>query len=149
MRAIDGRSLWATLRGEHPAEWADETFSELVDVRTGESDHPNLPSRMIRSGPWKLWVHHDSEELPPVLFNLAEDPGETADLGADPEHAEIRERLLSRVYADWDPEGAGRQARRLTEDHRVLGKYGEAVRPASEDSLPVPEADVEADIELL
>ena len=42
--ACDGRSLWPTLQGVHPADWQDETYSELVDTNSGIP----LPSRMVR-----------------------------------------------------------------------------------------------------
>ncbi|MHC4916939.1 MAG: sulfatase-like hydrolase/transferase [Planctomycetota bacterium] len=149
MRAADGRSLWGTLRGDHAADWPDETFSELVDVRTGESDHPCLPSRMVRSGRWKLWTHEDADGLPPVLFDLEADAAEMSDLGSDPAHAEVRESLLARVRDGWDPELARSETLRLCRDAAALAEWGRAVRPECPETLPFPEEDIERDIVLL
>jgi choline-sulfatase len=149
MRAVDGRSLWRALRGEHPADRVEETFSEFVDGRTGESDHPCLPSRMIRSGKWKLWVHEDEDRLPPVLFDLEADPAEMSDLGSDGAHASVRGKLLARLREGWDPELTRSETLRLDRDAAALGAWGRAVRPDCADALPVPEEDVERGIVLL
>ena len=146
MPRIDGRSLWPTLCGRHPDDWSDETFSELVDRRGAD---PPLPSRMVRSGPWKLWFYGDAEGLPPALFNLEDDPGEINDLGADPAFADVREGLLARVHEGWDPAEATRATVEQMRDLEVLAAWGRAVRPPCEDTLPFPPPEAEADVELL
>ena len=105
---VDGRSLWSTLRGRHPPRWLDETTSEFCD---GVGRH-YYPARMVRSGPWKLWYYGDSAKLPPALFQLEDDPREQHDLGLSPKHRSIREQLVERVLADWNPAAAQREALR-------------------------------------
>jgi choline-sulfatase len=143
---VDGRSLWPTLHGSRPADWTNETFCELVDVR-GAS--PNFPSRMIRSGKWKLWVYADSAGLPPAMFDLDADPGELNDLGDDPAYADIRAELLKKVYDGWDPEQVGRDAHELDQGHKAISASGKTVLPVHEDSFPAPPPELEDDIELL
>jgi len=149
MPDADGRSLWPTLQGNHPDDWPDETLSEFVDSRTGDAGLVNLPSRMIRSGPWKLWHYADAEDLPPALFNLDDDPGEVRDLGTEPAYADIRTRLLERLHDGWDPARASALSAEQDRDERALAAWGKAVKPPHEDTLLVPPPDVEADVELL
>jgi len=142
----DGRSLWPTLQGRHPEDWPSETFSELVDRRGGV---PNFPSRMVRSGPWKLWVYRDEDQLPPALFNLDEDPAETQDRVLDPACREIRNQLVRKVLADWDPREVSAAAQDLSASFRTIAAWGMLHRPKVIDSLRVPSPDIEDDIELL
>ena len=131
--------------GEDPA-WENETASELVDRRGA---HPNLPSRMIRSDRWKLWVHADAEALPPALFDLENDPGELHDLGEDPAHAAVRDRLLDRVRRGWEPGEASRGSVENEEDLETIARWGRATTPRCEDTLPSPSPELEAQVELL
>ena len=140
----DGRSLWPTLQGRHPKTWKDETFSELCDARDGF-----LASRMIRSGKWKLWTYVDPEKLPPALFDLEDDPDELNDLGQDPQHADIREKLLRRIHRDWDPAIVHKETAQATRDYATLAKWGEALMPPCPDAMPVPGPAYEGDVELL
>ncbi len=142
---IDGRSLWPTLTGSHPADWADETFSELVDPKSGRV----LASRMIRSGKWKLWEFHDEDRLPPAMFDLDADPGELSDLGADPSVADVRDGLLARLHADWDPADALAAAKAELADMKAISAWGKAVQPRHPDEIVVPPAEYEDDVELL
>jgi len=131
--AADGYSLWAELRGEQDLARPDETFSEHGPTR-GEG-----PSRMIRRGPWKLFKYHD--DTPPALFNLEEDPGERRDLGPDAEFAAVRDELLERLYADWDPEWVVRECETLGRDMQVISAWGRAVQPGHPEALPVPDVE--------
>ena len=152
MERIDGRSLGGLLRGKGGADWSDETFSELADLSswprsTHAPDAPYYPSRMIRSGKWKLWVEADEENLPPALFNLEEDPGEERDLGLDEGHAEIREELLARVRRGWDPDEVRETSRDLNASREALKAWARATEPATPDVPAPPPADLEADVE--
>jgi choline-sulfatase len=142
----DGRSLWPALVGDPPADWPDETASELVDTRGGP---PPIASRMIRSGKWKLWVFEGPEKTPPALFDMEEDPDEVSDLAGDRAFAGVRDDLLARVYADWDPGVAARETEELNRDLRTLSAWGKAVRPPCPDALPAPPPDAESDVVLL
>ncbi len=148
MPASDGRSLWSTLQGRHPNDWLDETFSEFADGRTGDTGHPNFPSRMVRSGNWKLWWYGDSDGLPPALFNLENDPDETQDLGNDPSCAAVREEFMEKLRVGWDPDQVSASAQQATADHTALANWGHRLRPTHPDLLPVPSPEIEADVEL-
>jgi choline-sulfatase len=139
----DGRSLWPTMTGHHQADWADETTSEFVDIR-----HRRLPSRMIRSGPWKLWAFGDEDNLPRALYNLEEDPGEMHDRIDDPSYTEIKEELLRKVHEGWDPARAARESEAQEADRAVIDAWGRAVLPDHEDTLPVPPPEIEAGVEI-
>jgi choline-sulfatase len=138
MHDVDGHSVWSVLRGESPAGHPNETFSEHLGQE-------NIPSRMVRTGPWKCYLFHD--ETPPVLYNLNEDPEELVDLGQDPGNAEVLGRLTDRIMENWDPDWVRQESARLDCDTRVLHKWGQRVRPAHPDTVPVPEN--AEDIELL
>ena len=132
MPAVDGLSLWDRLQGGGAAP--EETFSEFYTAGTGEP-----PSRMVRRGDWKLYHYHG--DAAPVLYNLAEDPGELRDLGGDPAHAEVRDGLMRALYRDWDPERVLRRSGELERDMKLLSAWGRKVQPPHEDRLPVPDAE--------
>lgn len=140
----DGRSLWTWARAEHASGWRDETFSELVDSLTGLA-----PSRMVRSGRWKLWLHADVEEPNPALFDLMNDPAELCDLADEPSVADVRERLIERLLQDWDPAGIAAAAREGNRDHDAIAAWGRTVRPQCTDTLAVPPPELEDDVVLL
>ena len=137
MRDTDGHSLWSILRGQPPKSGKNETFSELYEV-----------SRMIRSGQWKLWVYADSQKLPPALFNLEDDPGELNDLGQDPQYAEIRDKLLHKVYQGWDPEAVRKGVLQNKRDYQSIARWAQTVDPPAPDIMKVPPPAHEADVEL-
>lgn len=137
--APDGRSLLPLLRGQRPADWPDETFSELYEGRA---------CRMIRRSDWKLWQYADEEILPPALFNLRNDPGELHDLGEDPGYAPVCNELLARLHADWDPACVRNQSQFADQCHKTLAAWGKAVEPPHEDTLPAGPPENE-EIELL
>ena len=133
LSTADGHSLCKELGGEGDGDRADCTFSEL------STSHGDPPSRMVRRGPWKLYTCHD--DTPPVLFNLAEDPGESNDLGMDPGHATVRRDLLDLLYADWDPERVAQRSEELARDMQVLNAWGRTVKPEHPDALPVEDVE--------
>ncbi len=141
---VEGRSLCKILRDKEDADWINETTCELVDIRGGV-----FPSRMIRSGPWKLWTFADDQNLPLALFNIDDDPDELVDLGQDPAYEEIRNRLLERLYKDWNPKDAVLKTQKLNTYYNVLGQWGRTVRPDTPDQMIFPPAEYEADVELL
>ncbi|KKL74399.1 hypothetical protein LCGC14_2065300, partial [marine sediment metagenome] len=154
MHAVDGRSLWPTMRGEHPPDWPDETYSELADLSywprgANGPDDPYCPYRMIRSGRWKLWVHADVPAPAAALFDLHTDPGELHDLSADPAFRDVHDRLLAKLYQGWDPARVRAEAARATANRDALAAWGAAVKPPHPDCLPPPDADLTADVELM
>ena len=129
---MEGRSLWSELKGESAGE-PRETFSEHLGTSQEQ------PSRMIRSGPWKLYHYHGDEH--PVLYHLEDDPDEWNDLAQDPTHAAQRSELMNRLYADWDPEQVLRESAVLDQDYQTIRQWGAALNPPHPDNLPVPDAE--------
>ncbi|MDU8942013.1 sulfatase-like hydrolase/transferase [Ovoidimarina sediminis] len=72
---------------------------------------------MVRWSEWK-YVHYPGQS--PQLFNLADDPDELRDLGADPSHAANRSDGLARLMQICDPDAVNTRAfadqRRRIED---------------------------------
>ncbi|MCB1106343.1 MAG: sulfatase-like hydrolase/transferase, partial [Cephaloticoccus sp.] len=130
---MEGRSLWPGLTGATADAHANETFSEHFGTNR------ERPSRMIRSGPWKLYHYHGDDH--PVLYNLHDDPGEWHDLAADPAHAGRRAELMTRLYADWDPERVLQESAVLDRDYTTIRRWGAALNPPHPDNLPVPDAE--------
>jgi len=102
--AMDGASLLPLARGEAPAGWRDAVFLEA------DFGNPRSPTRIqralgltelqsgvaiLRETHWK-YVHFGGN-VPPMLFDLADDPGETCDLGRDPAQAKTRARLMAKL----------------------------------------------------
>ena len=104
---------------------------------------------MIRSGKWTLWAYTDKENLPPALFNLEDDPGELHDLAQDPAHAKICEKLLKRLFADWNPEWVAAQAWDAYSSFETLEEWGKAVGKPVLLTLSYPPTELEDDLELL
>ncbi|MDA0745070.1 MAG: sulfatase-like hydrolase/transferase [bacterium] len=143
----DGRSLWPVLTDPDNANWKNETFSEVVD----ETAAPHIPSRMIRSDQWKLWVDQEVPgESPNVaLFNLEDDPGELHNLADDPAHAEIRARLLNRVLDGWDPDRVRTECLARSEDYKMIVRWTRNHYPTLPEQLPAPPPEIEDDVEIL
>ena len=125
----DGRSFWQVARSAGTV-WTNETYSEYctdpVPYWTGGRA---VQQRMIRSGRWKLIVY-DSEPL--QLFDLEEDPDELNDLGERAKHSEVREVLLRKLRADWDPVHIAERMRERRSEKNVIDAWARSVRPKSE-----------------
>ncbi len=142
----DGRSLWRVLKGDPGVVWEDETFSEVID----ESTRPQIPSRMVRSGKWKLWADQEHPGTDPnaALFDLASDPGELRDLADDPAFAGVRQDLLRKVRIGWDPDSVREEAEGMAEDYARVVRWGRAVQLTLPEQL-VPPPGIEDDVEIL
>lgn len=90
----DGDSLVPLLKGDE-AGWKDEMICEY-----SASGH-QAPSRMVRRGRYKYWVHHGLE---PMMFDVVADPDELNDLAGNPDYAEIQAELHARLMDGWEPE---------------------------------------------
>jgi arylsulfatase A-like enzyme len=99
---LEGRSLLPLLYGEAAPEWRRHVFSEydysMLEARLALGQ-PICDCRlfMVFDGRWKL-IH--ATGFRPLLFDLAADPGELRDLGAEPGFAKERERLSAALF-DW------------------------------------------------
>jgi arylsulfatase A-like enzyme len=97
---LEGRSLDPLLHGQ-TVRWRDYVVSEY-DYATRQTrleldvDQADARLVMIFDGRWK-YIH--AEGFRPLLFDLESDPGELVDLGAEPEHEEIRARLHEALFA--------------------------------------------------
>ncbi|MBB4237076.1 alkaline phosphatase family protein [Rhizobium esperanzae] len=101
---LDGRSLMPFVNGSSGADWRDAAFWEFDfrDIAEGQAEqHFGLRSNecnlaVIRDARFK-YVHFAG--LPPLLFDLRDDPMELDNVAADPAYAAIRleyaEKLLS------------------------------------------------------
>lgn len=100
--AWDGLSLLPFVRGDMPATWRDGVFMEFDWRFIAPAEAPDQASRSLDQHQLCIWrdaqykyVHFIG--LPPVLFDLKADPGETTDLAGDPAHAATRANCLSRI----------------------------------------------------
>ncbi len=98
---LEGRSLLPLLRGgDAPAR--DAVFCEYDYSATPLAGklglHPKLARMfMVFDGRWKM-IHFEGG-FRPMLFDLDNDPGEVADLGASQAHADIRAELYDKLFA--------------------------------------------------
>ncbi|MGI9492740.1 MAG: alkaline phosphatase family protein [Geminicoccaceae bacterium] len=102
--AFNGRSLLPFLDGKAPDGWRDYAFAELdlgdPELPTIFQERLNLPmSRcnlaILREDRFK-YVHVNGG-LPPLLFDMIDDPGEMRNLAADPAYASELLRLARRM----------------------------------------------------
>ena len=115
-RNCDGSSLLPFCRGETPAEWRDEVHwaFDFSDVRTRRAETAlSLPSdwcnlQVVRTRAFK-YVHFAG--LPPVLFDLRQDPDELVNRADDPAARSTRLEGLDRLLT-W---------RQRTEEHTLTG----------------------------
>ena len=99
---VEGRSLLPLLRGEAATAWRDSVYSELdYGFRRARSvlgrGVRDCRAFMVRTADWK-YVHWEGFRA--QLFDLAADPREQNDLGADPRFEAIREKMRERLF-DW------------------------------------------------
>ncbi len=108
----DGRSLIPWLEGRAPDEWRDDAYFEY-DFRGPEGLGPEralgLPSEACHMAILRTRTHKYVRfaGLPPLLYDLEEDPGETRNRAGDTALATVRgemaERLLDRRLAHEAP----------------------------------------------
>lgn len=92
---LEGRSLIGFVEGREVVDWRRHVFSEMdyamrePRLRLGKSVKDSRMV-MVHDGRWK-YIY--TQDLPPMLFDLENDPNEFLDLGRDPSYAETRVRL--------------------------------------------------------
>ncbi|MGP2439577.1 sulfatase-like hydrolase/transferase [Streptomyces sp. JW3] len=86
--ATDSRSLLPLVRGEHP-DWPGELLAEF------HGHHFPYPQRMLREDRYKLVVNPESVN---ELYDLHADPHELANRYEHPELADVRRRMMRRLY---------------------------------------------------
>ncbi len=118
----DGRSLLPFLRGRRPTDWRDAAFFEF-DFRSPE--HPGAEAAfglvssdcnlsVLRGDRYK-YVHFAG--LPPLLFDLAEDPHETRNVIDDPVYSAAARTCMEQLLA----RKSRFQSRGLTGYHQAYG----------------------------
>jgi arylsulfatase A-like enzyme len=114
---LEGRSLLPFLKGEAPGNWRRFAISEYDYAMLPLAGKLNVEPRearlfMVADKRWK-YVH--AIGFRPMLFDLAYDPDELRDLGADPAYAAERARLAA-VLDAWGL----RQSQRTTRSDRQI-----------------------------
>jgi len=113
-RQCDGESLMPFVNGQAaPSAWRTEAhweydFRDDAEAATGEHGlTPDQCSMNVLRGERYKYVHF--ARLPPLLFDMAEDPHEMRDLSTDPAHAPVMLACAQRLLS-W----------RMTHDERTL-----------------------------
>lgn len=123
----DGRGFLEVAK-DGATPWLNETFAEYcTDGMARWTGTGPVQQRMIRHGRWKLVYYHGQR---PQLFDLANDPDELEDLAEEPRCAGLRNGLIARVLADWNPDEIARHMARKVTNKRLLADWAKAVRPA-------------------
>ncbi|UCI08728.1 alkaline phosphatase family protein [Mesorhizobium sp. B1-1-8] len=102
---LDGRSLAPWLDGKEPADWREAAHWEFDfrSVADGEAEHHfGIGSRdcnlaVLRTDHFK-YVHFGGG-LPPLLFDLAKDPGELSNVANDPAYLPVRLEFAEKMLA--------------------------------------------------
>jgi arylsulfatase A-like enzyme len=124
----EGRSLLPLLRSEAVPDWRGDVLCELdFSFRRARLVLNRAPgecsAQMLRTAQWK-YVHWQG--MRPQLFDVASDPLELTDLGADARYAVIRnllrERLLDKLAAlKRGTTADAAQVEAATDTHRARG----------------------------
>lgn len=102
---LDGRSLVPFLDGEQPGGWREAAHFEF-DFRSVEAgaaeQHFGLRSQqcnlaVLRGERWK-YVHFGGN-LPPLLYDMQDDPGELRNLAGDPRFLSVRLEMAEKLLA--------------------------------------------------
>jgi choline-sulfatase len=109
-------------------DWEDVAFAEYCadEYVPFKIDTGKTYQRMIRQNEWKLVYYHGLE---PQLFNLADDPGELVDRAQDPACQAVRNELLARLLADWNPEVIAAKMAAKRGDNAVLRAWARQTNP--------------------
>jgi choline-sulfatase len=111
----DGQSIWPQLTGDEGIDPDRAVISLCGDLKG------DLPSAMVRQGPWKLVDHYSYAT--PQLFNLDDDPHEQMDLGASESHAEIRQALYEELNQVWDGAAVHEHVQRVAAYTNLRGQF--------------------------
>lgn len=123
-----GQSFLAVAR-DASAPWVDEAFGEYcTDAVPAWTGGMAVQQRMIRERRWKLCYYHSYR---PQLFDLSADPDELDDLAEHPALAAVRDRLMRRLLADWDPERIRARMAERRRDKDLLAAWAREVEPES------------------
>lgn len=109
---LDGHSLLPLAGAPEGSEptWSDGVFSEYLAHGVAR------PVAMLRRGQHKLIYSLDD---PPILFDLARDPGEFENVAEEPAYAPVLDALRVALLAHWDPIALERRIRQEQKE-RIL-----------------------------
>ncbi|MDP4590144.1 MAG: choline-sulfatase [Burkholderiaceae bacterium] len=93
VEALDGQSWLPLLTGQ------DKGLERIV-VSEYSSEGVCAASRMVRQGDWKYIFTY---KLPPMLFNLKDDPYELKNLSGDAKFSEVEKKLNALALKNWEP----------------------------------------------
>jgi len=130
-----------------PRELAPSSyFAYGVRIRGAVSapdDEPCHAMRLVRGHRWK---YVEIEQGEPLLFDLANDPGEQVNLASQPEHADRCQAMRAELYRDFD----WAQARaRLSADRQRIEQFRSGVKPTTPNQYMLPDGrifDAEGDL---
>jgi hypothetical protein len=124
---VEGRSLMAILHGRANETWRDYVISEYDYSISPMAAKLGIEPRearlfMVADKSWKFM--HAEGGFAPMLFDLTNDPDELVDLGTDPAHAQVIEKMYERL-GSW----ARRPSQRITlSDADIKGMRGRSRR---------------------
>ncbi len=99
-----GRSLIPALTGDVSEDWREDFFCEHL------MDHPEIPKwEGVRTGRYVYARYFEQEPPFEFLHDLEEDPDQLKNLAADPQHADLLEKLRARCVALRDEYTADRE----------------------------------------
>ncbi|WP_136635961.1 alkaline phosphatase family protein [Pseudooceanicola onchidii] len=140
---IEGRSLLPFLHGQKPATWREVVISEYDYSVTPMRAQLGVDSRdarlfMVFDGRWKM-IHAEGG-FRSMLFDLATDPDEYHDLGADPAQADQIARLYGHLHA-WGLRLSQRVTRSEADLEKMRGRGARVgILPFLYDGSEVPDA---------
>ncbi len=122
----DGRSF-LSLAHDGGVLWPGEVLAEYcTDATPAWTGGMAVRQRMLRTERWKLCYYHGYR---PQLFDMDADPLEQRDLAEDARYADMRDALMTRLLADWDPDEIDRRMTLREADKALIGAWGRAVDP--------------------
>ena len=126
-----GHSLLPLLTPDGAASaWPDAAFAETFA-------NQQRPARMLRTGRWKMNVYHGYER--PQLFDLASDPEETRDLGAEDDYADVRRELMAQLTADgWAGADVQRRQAQQSAELAMVRRWRQAWTPCETERWQMP-----------
>jgi choline-sulfatase len=74
---------------------------------------------LVRQGPW---AYHYYVGYEPELFDMAADPGQNVDLGADDRHRPVREHMASLLHHMLDPRATDQRAK--ADQDALVARFG-------------------------
>lgn len=126
---IDGRSLMPLARG------GTDDISEAIGEYCGEM--ASSPIIMIRRGDFK-YIYCDID--PPQLYNIKDDPHETANLVDDPAHKDIAAQFEAEIAAKWDVKTLHQDVINTQKSRRVVNQAMVSDGPDAWDYNPPSDA---------